>query len=242
MTVENQKRSSCAEADLELLRRYQNGDETALSALLEVHYGLLMHWVGLVRDIAPWANPDDLLQEARIGFYEAAEKFDFSRNSNFHTWARISSIGGMFDSREVRRVKRTLQENYGKVIDAQDELMKKLDRRPTLEELSKKAKLSVKQVETALNLIAVFTLPLDEAEGYLAIEDPYQSQLLGDALNQLTANQSDVIIRRYFYEQEFGEIAKALGKSVGAVKELHKRGIKKLRDIIFGEGDRKDGN
>jgi RNA polymerase sigma factor (sigma-70 family) len=240
MTAENQKRSSCAEADLELLRRYQNGDETAFAALLEVHYGLLMHWVGLVRDIAPWANPDDLLQEARIGFYEAAKKFDLSRNSNFHRWARILCLGEMFDSREVRRSKRTLQENYRKVIDAQDELMKELNRRPTVDEIAEKTGLSVNQVETALNLSAVLPSPLEETDGTLANEDPYQSRLVGDALNQLTSDQAEVIIRRYFYGHKFPEIARALGKSVGSVKMLHQRALKTLRDIISGEGDRKD--
>jgi hypothetical protein len=41
MTAENQKGSRCAAEDLELLSRYQNGDETALVALLESHYGLI---------------------------------------------------------------------------------------------------------------------------------------------------------------------------------------------------------
>jgi RNA polymerase sigma factor (sigma-70 family) len=181
------------------------------------------------------------MQEARIGFDKAAKKFDFSRNGNFHALARILCIGEMFDSREVRLAKRTLQENYRKVIDAQDEWMKKLSRRPTLQELANKTGLSVKQVDTALNLSAVRPSPLAEADGYVALDDPYRSRLISDALNQLGLEQSEVIIRRYFYGDEFSEIAKALGKSVGAVKALHQRAIKKLRDIISGEGDRKDG-
>ena len=242
MEVENQKKSSkCAEADLELLRRYQNGDEEALVALLETHYGLIKYWVRFVLTNAPWAHADDLMQEARIGFDKAAKKFEFSTNGNFHALARIHCIGEMFDSPEIRIAKRTLHENYRKVIDAQDDLMKELNRRPTILELGKKTNLSVNQVETALNLIAAFPLPLEEADGHLANEDPYQLQLIGDALNQLSADQSEVIIRHYFYGHEYRVIGKALGKSADAVKQLHRRAIKKLRDIISGEGDRKDG-
>lgn len=242
MTAENHKTPRCtAEADLELVRRYQNGDETAFAALLEAHYGLIKYWVRFVLTRAPWANPDDLMQEARIGFDKAAKKFDFARNGNFHALARILCNGEMFDSPEVRLAKRTLQGNYRKVIDTQDELMKELNRRPTLDEVAGKTGLSVNQVETALNMIAPLPSPLKEADGYLASEDPNQSQLISDALNQLSSDQSDVIIRRYFYGHEYREIARALGKSEGAVKMLHQRAIKKLRDIISGEGDQEDG-
>jgi RNA polymerase sporulation-specific sigma factor len=242
MTAEIQKNSKCtAEADLELLRRYQNGDETAFPPLLEAHYGLIKCWMRFVLTRAPWANPDDLMQEACIGFDLAAKKFDFSRNGDFHALARILCIGEMFDSPEVRLAKRTLQKNYRKVIDAQDELMKELNRKPTLEEVAKKAELSVNQVETALNMIVPLPSPLEEADGFLASEDPYRSQLVGDLLSQLGSDQADVIMLRYFHGYEFGEIASALGKSEGAVKMLHQRAIKKLRDIILGRGGQKDG-
>lgn len=241
MAAKKQKNSKCAEADLELLRRYQNGDEEALVALLETHYGLIKYWVRFVSNRAPWANPDDLMQEARIGFDKAAKKFDFSRNGNFHALARILCIGEMFDSPEVRIAKRTLQENHRKVIDAQDELMKELNRKPTLDEIAKKTGLSVNQVETALNLIAALPSPLEDAARNLASEDPYQSQLVSDLLGQLSSDQADVIILRDFYGHEYKDIGKTLGKSAAAVKMLHQRAIKKLRDIILGRGGQQDG-
>jgi DNA-directed RNA polymerase specialized sigma24 family protein len=115
---------------------------------------------------------------------------------------------------------------------------------PTVEELAREAGLSENQVNTALNVIAAFTLPIEEADGHATNEDPYQSQLLGNALNQLDADDPDgvdIIIRYYFYGQTDGEIAKDLGMSPDAVKMARRRALEKLRDIISGEGDRKNG-
>ncbi len=245
MAAKDQKSSRCAgEADLELLRRYQNGDEEALAALFKGHYGLIYSWVRQVLVAIPRANRDDIRQEALIGFWEAAKTFDTSGDGDFHSEARNCAWRKIFKSKEVRIVGRTLYEHYHKVMEAQNSLMKKLNRMPTLEELAWEAGLSVNQVNTALNVIAAFTFPLEEADGYLASEDTYQSQLISDAMNQLDADDPDgvdIIIRYYFYGQTDSEIAKDLGRSAAAIKMARHRALEKLRGIISGEGGRKDG-
>jgi RNA polymerase sigma factor (sigma-70 family) len=248
MVAKDQKRSRCSgEADLELLRRYQNGDEEAeeaLAALFKGHYGLIYSWVSQALAAIPQANRDDIKQEALIGFWAAAKTFDTSGDGDFHIEARNCAWRKIFESKEVRIVGRTLYEHYRKVMDAQNNLMEKLNRMATLEELAQEAGLSVNQVDTALNVLAAFTFPLEEADGHLASEEPYQSQLISDALNQLDDDDPvdvDIIIRHYFYGQTDSEIAKDLGMSPGAVKMARHRALKKLRDIISGEGGRKDG-
>lgn len=242
MAAKDQKRSRCArEADLELLRRYQKGDEEALADLFKGHYGLIYFWVSRVSAAIPQANRDDIRQEALVGFWEAAKAFDTSGDGDFHSEARNSIRRRIFESSEVRIVRRTLYEHHQKVMDAQDSLMKELSRAPTLEELAQESDLSVNQVNTALNVIAAFPLPLEETDGHLASENPSQSLLIIDALNQLDANDSDIIIRHYFYGQTDSEIAKDLDMSTGAVKMARHRALKKLRDIISGEEGRENG-
>jgi RNA polymerase sigma factor (sigma-70 family) len=245
MAAKDQKRSRCAgEADLELLRRYQQGDEEALTSLFKGHYGLIYFWASKVLDVIPQANRDDIRQEALIGFWEAAEKFDTSGNGDFHSEARNRAWRKIFESKEVQIVSRSLYKHYRKVMDAQNNLMEKLNRMPTLEELAQEAGLSLNQVNTALNVIAAFPLPLEEVDGPLASEDPYQSQLISDAMNQLDADDPDgvdIIIRYYYYGQTDSEIAKDLGRSPGAVKTARHRALEKLRYIISGKGGRKDG-
>jgi RNA polymerase sigma factor (sigma-70 family) len=239
MAAEGQKKTICTvETDLELVRRYQNGDEQALDELLEVHRRLIKFWV---RTVWAWAEREEVMQEANIGFSKAANEFDVSKHGDFHDHARACVMRGIYESRAIMPVRRTLYEHYRLVIKAQDTLLRKLDRIPTLEELSKETGLSVNQVETALNVIAAFWLPLEE-EDELAIkepsksEDPYQSLLIEAALKQLTEDEAQIIILYYFYGQTDREIGRVLNKSEDAVKMARRRALEKLRAIISGEG------
>jgi RNA polymerase sigma factor (sigma-70 family) len=239
MKVEKRQNSSCTdEADRELLRRYQGGDETAFVELLEVHSGYIRYWVDLALKKASWAHVADLRQLAHWGFFEAARKYKFSRKGNFHALARIHAWGRMINSPEVRIVHRTQYDNHSKVLAAQDRLMKKLERRPSAQELAQDADLSIKQVETAIK-VDPFPSALDENDGALSLEDSDTSQLLGDAISLLSPAQAEVATRRYAGDK-FSEIAKALGKSEDAVKKLYERAKKKLKGIIRGKGIRKD--
>ncbi|HET6979815.1 MAG TPA: sigma-70 family RNA polymerase sigma factor [Pyrinomonadaceae bacterium] len=242
MEAGSKKNSICTDkVDRELVTLYRKGDERAFVSLLDLHIALIKYWARVVLQKAYWANPEDLVQEGRIGLWDTAKVFDVSRKGNFDGWARRSCIGRMFDSAEVSLVKRALRKRLKKVAAAQDELMKQLGRMPTLVELAEATNLSVEQVDAALNALAAFTLPIDDADGSLANEDPYQFQLIGDALNQLTEDQAEVIIRYHFYGHELKEIAKALGKSNENIRQIHKRAKQKLRDIIYGKGNRRDG-
>lgn len=226
------------EADLELVRRYQRGDQEALESLLEVHRPLIKFWV---RKVWAWAERDEVMQEANIGFSKAAKEFDVAKHGDFHLHARACVMRGIYESRAIMPVRRTLYKHYRLVKKAQEILMRKLDRRPTLEEVSQETGLSVKQVETALNVIAAFWLPLEEEDG-LAIEepsqseDPYQSELIKDALKQLSPDDAKIIILYYFHGKTDRETAKQLGKSEAAVKMARTRALDKLRAIISGEG------
>lgn len=248
METRNQENPRCTvEKDLALLRRYQNGDQQALVDLFNSHFGLIYHWASKVSRAIPRANPEDLKQEACVGFLLAAKKFDTSRNDNFHGHARVIIKATLYLSPEIRLVKRSLYHNYRKLMEKQDELVSKLDRKPTVEELSEETNLSVKQVNNALNVIAAFPFPLEETEGGTAVEEPYQgedtyqSKLIEDAINQLSPDHAEVIIRQYFLGQTQQKIAEDLGTSLGAIKMRRGRAIINLSKIILRESVQRDG-
>ena len=248
MEAENQRKPKCTvEEDLELLRRYQKGDEQALVDLFNNHFGLIYFWANEVSRAVPRANPEDLKQEACVAFIKAADAFDISSDDNFHGHVRVMIRAGLYLSPEIRIVKRSLYHNYRKVRDKQDELMIKLGRKPTVEEISEATSLSVKQVNNALKVIAAFPAQLDEIAEDMAtgesqqIEDTYQTQLLEDAINQLSPDHADIIIRQDILGQTQQKIAHDLGTTVGAVKMRRGRAIMKLRKIILGEGVESDG-
>ncbi len=254
MEAENQKKSRCTiESDLELLKRYQNGDQEALDDLVSSHLGLIYFWVGKVVRKIRWVSREDLRQEGCVGFIEAAKKFDISKNDDFHSKARELSReavkASLFRSSEVGFIKRHLYRNCRKVVKAIDELSIELDRRPTHEELAERTKLTERQVNNAMDVIAAlpFLLQSEEREERVEVEDlhqfedPYEAQQIKDALKQLGRHEALVIIRFHFYGQTDSEIAKDLRRSTAAIKMARRRAEQKLRAIIFAEEFEKDG-
>ena len=239
MKPESQEKRCTFEADLRLVKRHRDGDLQALDDLFQLHRRLILFWI---RRVWSWADREEVMQEVKIGLSKAAMEFDVSKNDDFHGQVRSCVMNAVFNSRAVMPVRPTLYKHYREVLKAQDKLMRELDRRPTLKELSEAAELSEKQVETALNVIAAFPFPLEAEDGQLAIEepyqieDPYQSQLIKDALKQVSKYDVMLIIRFYYYGETDSEIGADLGKSDGAVKMARTRALEKLRDIISPEG------
>ena len=239
MRPESKEKRCTFEADLRLVKRHRNGDLHALDELFQSHRPLILFWI---RRVWSWADREEVMQEVRIGLSKAAMEFDASKNDDFHGQVRSCVMNAVFNSRAVLPVRPTLYRHYRDVLRAQDELMRKLDRRPTLGELADAAELSERQVETALNVIAAFPFPLEAEDGQLAIEepyhveDPYQSQLIKDALKQLSRYDRMLIIRFYYYGETDPEIGADLDKSDDAVKVARNRALERLRDIISDEG------
>lgn len=55
-------------------------------------------------------------------------------------------------------------------------------------------------------------------------------------LSHLPEDQRNVLLLRHLADLTVDEVADALGKSPGAVKQLQRRGILTLRDVLAGEG------
>ena len=60
------------------------------------------------------------------------------------------------------------------------------------------------------------------------------SEILKRTLGNLTKDQREVLIMRYFDELNYAEISKATGKSNDLVRQHHSRALKALRKIIKG--------
>jgi RNA polymerase sigma-70 factor, ECF subfamily len=88
-------------------------------------------------------------------------------------------------------------------------------------------------------------LPLDDASPEAStgdntvedqIEGKFESDQLRAALQQLTADQQQVLILRFVAEMDTSEIARELGKNPGAVRALQMRGLQALAKILEPTG------
>ena len=137
-----------AAEEVELSKRVERGDKAAKDAMINANLRLVVsiakkyqgHGLSLL----------DLIQEGIIGLIRAVEKFDWRRGFKFSTyatwWIRQAVQRGVANKSRTIRIPVHIVEREQKIARAQRELTLKLEREPTDEEISKAAKLPLKQV------------------------------------------------------------------------------------------------
>jgi len=64
-----------------------------------------------------------------------------------------------------------------------------------------------------------------------------QQEQIREALWQLTPDQRQVILLKYYEDWSNTQVAKAIEKPIGAVKALHHRGLTRLRKLLLSNED-----
>ena len=134
-----------------LIEHMQAGEKEVREVLIEQNLGLVHHIVK--RFLNRGYDTEDLFQIGVIGLIKAIDKFDPSFDVKFSTYA-VPLIAG-----EIKRflrddgmvkVSRTLKENGSRVKYARERLSLRINREPTLQEVSKEAGLTIEEVILAM--------------------------------------------------------------------------------------------
>lgn len=99
----------------------------------------------------------DLVQEGSLGLIKAAEKFDYSKNFKFSTyatwWIKQTIIRAISNNSRAIRIPVHMSDKIRKYNKTVTDLTLRLNREPTEEELADKMNLSVKKVQSIKNSI-----------------------------------------------------------------------------------------
>jgi len=236
------------ENSTELLKKAKRGDKAAKEKLVSLNLGLV--WNIVKRFNNRGYELEDLFQVGSIGLLKAIEKFDFSYDVKFSTYAVPMIIGEI--RRYIRddapiRVARPLKELAYKIQKTQEELTNSLDREPTINELSDKMGVPVEEIivamEASQSLLSLNEVMYQDDGSPIYLidqidENEYRQNILVDkialkeALSKLDKNERRIIILRYFKDMTQTEVAKILNMTQVQVSRLERKILAKINDLL----------
>ncbi|MDI9509560.1 MAG: RNA polymerase sporulation sigma factor SigF [Clostridiales bacterium] len=233
---------------LDLIKKSRQGDKEARDLVVKENVGLV--W-SIVRRFANRGHEmEDLFQIGSIGLIKAIDKFDYSYDVKFSTYA-VPMITG-----EIKRflrddgmikVSRSLKENATKIRIFRERYANTNGREPTIEEIETGLSLTREEILMAMEtgaeveslyktiyqgdgtpiyLIDKLTETKDESENMI------DKLALKEVIASLDDREQEIIKLRYFKDRTQTDIANVLGISQVQVSRMEKRILKILRDKL----------
>ncbi len=201
-----------------------------------------------------YLDVNDLISVGMIGLMDAMGKYDPNREAKFKTYAEFRIRGAMLDEiRSMDWIPRSVHERIGLLQKTQIELLNRLGRPPTDEEVAEALHMSVDQLDDFVSLAqGAVMISLEE----LGVHDPRGHRILGmladskhpdplsmvvtDTVREQLAKAIDqlpdkmrLVLSLYYYEElTMKEIGSILTVTESRVCQIHTKAILRLKSKL----------
>ncbi|MFC7441048.1 RNA polymerase sporulation sigma factor SigF [Laceyella putida] len=230
----------------QLIQASQSGDMESRNKL--IRHNIRLVWSVVQRFLNRGYDAEDLFQIGCIGLLKAIDKFDLNYEVKFSTYAVPMIIGEI--QRFLRddgmvKVSRSLKEMANKIRKTKDELSKRLNRVPTIQEIAAAMGVEPEEIvfaQEANRAPASIHETVYENDGdpitlmdQIADEPVttwFDKLTLKDAIHRLSDREKLIVYLRYYKDQTQSEVAERLGISQVQVSRLEKKIIARMREEL----------
>jgi RNA polymerase sigma factor for flagellar operon FliA len=235
---------SCDQASLNLKKR----DEFVLSHMTEVYFiARKIH-----KRLPVFVPLEDLVHSGVLGLLGATTKYVSAKQVQFKTFAQFRIRGAILDDlRTLDSASRRTRDKSRKLNAASEQLLRKLGRQPTEEEIAREAGLELAELrklvctlhglesvdrQVAFGQDRMETSDLIESTPAKPEESPFaqcllseMKQHLGQAMSILSKKEKRVLSLYYFKQLTIHEIASILDLNSSRISQMHCAALMKLR-------------